>query len=177
DREAARVNQERSIEQHATDELARRRKKIVKKAKTFDRLDDAQRHKLRIAVKKFRYASEFVATVFSTKQAKHRRLASLDAAKRIQDCLGALNDIVAHEKISREVLDEQGAASAKLLRDRAFVAGLVAGQQEAQSAKLIARAVTALDDFRAVKPCGKGPRLRSRLADFGKPEGDLPPPA
>jgi triphosphatase len=155
DHEAARANQERSIEQYATDELARRRKKIVKKAKVFDRLDNAQRHKLRIAVKKFRYASEFVATVFSTKQAKRRRSASLDAVKRTQDCLGALNDIAVHEKISREVLDEQSAASAKLLRDRAFVAGLVAGRQEAQSAKLIARAAAALDDFRAVKPFWK----------------------
>jgi inorganic triphosphatase YgiF len=153
--EAARANQERPIEQHAAEQLARRRKKIVKKAKVFDRLDDAQRHKLRIGIKKFRYSAEFVGTVFATKRAKNRRAASLDAVKRIQDSLGALNDIAVHEKISREVLDEQNAAVAKLLRDRAFVAGLVAGQQEAQSAKLIAGAATALDDFRAVKPFWK----------------------
>src|SRR5262249_18029126 len=146
------ANQERSIEQHATEQLARRRKKIVKKAKVFDRLEEAQRHKLRIAVKKFRYTAEFVAAVFATKRAKHRRLASLDAAKRIQDSLGAVNDIAVHEKVSREVLDEHSAANPKLARDRAFVAELVAGQQEAQSAKLIARAAAALDDFRTIKP-------------------------
>jgi triphosphatase len=123
----------------------------MKKAKSFDRLDDAQRHKLRIGTKKFRYWAEFVATVFATKRAKNRRVASLDAAKHIQDCLGALNDIVVHEKISRDVLDEQTAADPKLLRDRAFVAGLVAGRQEGQSAKLAARAAAALEDFRAVK--------------------------
>jgi hypothetical protein len=93
--------------------------------------------------------------VFATKRAKNRRAASLDAAKRIQDCLGALNDIVVHEKISREVLDEQNTADPKLLRDRAFVVGLVAGQQEAQSAKLATRAAAALEDFRAVKPFWK----------------------
>jgi triphosphatase len=153
--ETGRANQERSIEQHATEQLARRRKKIVKKAMVFDRLEEAQRHKLRIAVKKFRYAAEFVATVFATKRAKHRRLASLDAAKRIQDSLGAVNDIAVHEKISRDVLDEHSAANPKLARDRAFVAGLVAGQQEAQSAKLIARAAAALDDFRTIKPFWK----------------------
>jgi len=153
--EARRANQERSIEQHAAEQLARRRKKIVKKVKAFDRLDDAQRHKLRIAVKKFRYAAEFVASVFATKRAKNRRLASVEAAKRVQDCLGALNDIDVHEKISLEVLDEQNAASPKLLRDRAFAAGLVAGQQEAQSANLIAGAAAALDDFQAVKPFWK----------------------
>jgi CHAD domain-containing protein len=153
--ETGRANQERSIEQHATEQLARRGKKIVKKAKVFDRLDEAQRHKLRIAVKKFRYASEFIATVFATRRAKHRRLASLDAAKRIQDSLGALNDIAVHEKVSREVLDEDSAANPKLARDRALVAGLVAGQQEAQSPKLIARAAAALEDFRTIKPFWK----------------------
>jgi CHAD domain-containing protein len=49
--DAARTVLEQPIEQYAAERLARRRKKIVKKAKVFDRLDDARRHKLRIAIK------------------------------------------------------------------------------------------------------------------------------
>jgi inorganic triphosphatase YgiF len=155
DDEAARAPHGRPIELYAAAELARRRKKIMKKVKAFERLDAAQRHKLRIAVKKLRYAAEFVANVFPTKRAKNRRLALLASVKRIQDCLGALNDITVHEKLSLGVLDEQDEASPKLLRDRAFVAGLVAGQQEARAVKLTEDTAAALDDFRAVKPFWK----------------------
>jgi CHAD domain-containing protein len=64
DGQAARAPHQRPIEIHAGEQLARWRKKIAKKAKAFDRLDAGQRHKLRIAVKKFRYATEFVANVW-----------------------------------------------------------------------------------------------------------------
>jgi triphosphatase len=155
DDEAARAPHERPIEIHAGKQLARWRKKIVKKAEAFDQLDATQRHKLRIAVKKFRYATEFVANVFPSKKSTRRRIAFLNAAKRIQDRLGAFNDIAVHEKLNRETLDGQDDASPKLLRGCAFVAGLVSGQEEAQTAKLTKSAAAALADFRAAKPFWK----------------------
>src|SRR5205807_10422911 len=141
---------ERPIESYAAEQLTRRRKKILKKVALFDRLDAAQRHKLRIAVKKFRYAAESVASVFPTKKSKHRWNALLEAVKQIQDCLGALNDIAAHEKLSLEMLDQQDGDGPKLLRDRAFLAGLIAGQREAQAAKLTEGAAAALAHVKAV---------------------------
>ena len=150
--EATRRDREVPIEVYAADGLARRRKKIMKKVKAFTQLDAAKRHKLRIAVKKFRYAAEFVASVFPTRKSKHRRAALLDSAKGVQDCLGALNDIAVHEKLSLGILDEHSEANPKLLRDLAFVAGLVAGQQGAQAVKLTDGAAAALAEFRAVKP-------------------------
>jgi triphosphatase len=155
DDQAARAPHERPIEIHAGEQLARWRKKIVKKAKAFDQLDAGERHKLRIAVKKFRYATEFIANVFASKKSTRRRIAFLNAAKRIQDCLGALNDIAVHEKLNLEMLDGQDDASPKLMRGRAFVAGLVSGQEEAQTAKLTKGAAVALADLRAVKPFWK----------------------
>jgi triphosphatase len=155
DGQAARALHERPIEIHAGDQLARWRKKIMKKAKAFDQLDAGQRHKLRIAVKKFRYVTDFVANVFPSKKSKRRRIAFLNAAKRIQDCLGALNDVAVHEKLNLEMLDGQDAASPKLLRGRAFVAGLVSGQEEAQTAKLTKGGAAALAHFRAAKPFWK----------------------
>lgn len=152
DDQAVRARQERPIEVHAAERLARWRKKIAKKAKAFDRLDAAQRHKLRIAVKKFRYVTEFVAKVFPSRKSTRRRIALLNAAKRIQDCLGALNDIAAHEELNLGMLDGPAKASPKLLRGRAFVAGLVSGREEARTAKLTEGAAAALADLRAVKP-------------------------
>jgi len=154
DDQAARAAHERPIEIHAAAQLARWRKKIVRKARAFDELDAAQRHKLRIAVKKFRYVTEFVAHV-PRRKSTSRRVAFLNAAKRIQDCLGALNDVAVHEKLNIGMLDEQGETNPKLLRGRAFVAGLVSGQEEAQIAKLTKGAAVALADFRAVKPFWK----------------------
>ena len=153
--QAACARHEWPIEIHAAEQLSRWRKKIVKKAKAFDRLDAAQYHKLRIAVKKFRYAAEFVANVFPVKKPKRRRLAALKAAKRIQDCLGILNDIAVHERLSLEILDGQGEAVRKRVRGRAFVAGVVSGQDEAQTARLNRGAAAALAEFRAVKPFWK----------------------
>jgi triphosphatase len=155
DGQDARARHEWPIEIHATEQLARWRKKTVKKAKAFDRLDAAQRHKLRIAVKKFRYATESVANVFPSRKSTRRRIAFLNAAKRIQNGLGALNDVAVHEKLNLAMLDVQDETSPKLQRGRAFVAGLVSGQEEAQTAKLTNGAAAALADFRAVKPFWK----------------------
>ena len=142
---------ERPIERYAADELARRRKKIMKKVKAFASLDAAKRHKLRIAAKKFRYASEFLASVFPSKKSKHRRSALLESVKRVQDCLGTLNDIAVHERLSLGILDEQDKETPRVRSHRAFIAGLLAGQQEAQARKLSESAEAALADLRDVK--------------------------
>src|SRR5262249_40305029 len=68
DDEAASAPHERPNEIQAGEQLVWWRKKIANKAKAFDQLDAGQRHKLRIAVKKFRYATEFVANVFPSRK-------------------------------------------------------------------------------------------------------------
>ena len=145
----------RTIEDYAAEQLARRRKKIVKKSKRFDRLDATERHKLRIQIKKFRYASEFLEAVFTRGKAKHRWRGALNATKQIQDCLGALNDIAAHEKLSLEVLHGLGKGNGALGAGGAFLAGLIAGQREAESPELADAAATALKAFRSAKPFWK----------------------
>jgi triphosphatase len=152
---AARTIGESPIERYAAERLARRRKKILKKIRAFDRLNAAQRHKLRIAVKKFRYAAEAVASVFPTKKSKYRWRKLHNAVKDIQECLGALNDIVAHEKLSLEMLDHRREGHPRLLRDRAFLSGLIAGQREARSAELREGAADAFARFKPIKPFWK----------------------
>src|SRR5262249_33869652 len=53
----------------ARDELARRVRKVSRKAEKLAKLDPRQRHKLRIAIKKLRYAAEFFTSLFDVRKA------------------------------------------------------------------------------------------------------------
>lgn len=69
-------------------------------------LDDDQRHRLRIAFKKLRYALEFFEPLLSGKRLKRyqKELAA------IQDLLGRINDQVTAERLIKELHDEDGTA-------------------------------------------------------------------
>ncbi len=69
--------------------LKKRFKAVHKTGRDFDALDAAGLHRLRVRVKKLRYATEFFAALFDgNKSAKfHRRL------KALQDALGHINDL------------------------------------------------------------------------------------
>jgi CHAD domain-containing protein len=68
----ARHRKQRPIERFAVDIFARRTRAIMKKTRKIRELDSKQRHKLRIAVKKLRYASDFFGHVFGGRSAKKR---------------------------------------------------------------------------------------------------------
>jgi len=156
DDDAKRARNERPIEIYAAEQLTRRRKKIVKKAKIFCRLQPEQRHRLRIAVKKFRYIAEFVGSVFPAKKSTKRRTALLGSVKRIQNCLGALNDIAVHEKLHFDVIRERdNSLTTTTLCGRAFIVGLISGQEKARADQLTADAALTFTEFRAAKPFWK----------------------
>jgi CHAD domain-containing protein len=56
-----------------------------------------ERHKLRIAAKRLRYATEFFAATFPGKKKAKRHEKSLASLKELQDSLGVLNDIATRE--------------------------------------------------------------------------------
>ena len=95
----SRLSTRRPIERFAADIFERRTKKAVKKAKKLRELDARQRHKLRIAVKKLRYAGDFFGRLFSGHKTKKRLSAYEGSLKKLQDQLGALNDIQVHQKM------------------------------------------------------------------------------
>ena len=72
----------RPVAAFAAEELKQRRKKVLKKSKKLESLAPARRHKLRIAVKKLRYATDFFAGVFPGRKGGKRR-------KRFERHLGA----------------------------------------------------------------------------------------
>ena len=70
--------------------LEKRHKQVRKLGRHFGRLSDAERHEVRLALKKLRYGVEFLGGLFPAKAAKRYG----KAAAGLQDVLGQLNDQV-----------------------------------------------------------------------------------
>jgi triphosphatase len=115
-----------------------RSKKAQRRLKKFEELEAEERHQLRIAVKKLRYAGEFFAGVFPKRaKARSRYLAIL---KELQDTLGELNDWAVHEQIARSLVDGKPQRGKAVSRNVVFALGLVRGHEGASIARLMAAA-------------------------------------
>ena len=140
---------DRPIERFAADILARRTKKTTKKAKRLCELDARQLHKLRIAVKKLRYASDFFGHLFGGHKAK-KRLAGFKARLiDLQDHLGALNDIKVHQKLATNLV--AGKSNMKV-RVRAFAARIVSGREQNEIEPLLKAAQKDAQKFARIRP-------------------------
>ena len=95
----SRRNGQRSIERFAARTLTRRTKKATKKAKKLRELDARQRHKLRIAIKKLRYAGDFFGSLLQNPETTKHLSTFQGRLKDLQEHLGALNDIQVHQKL------------------------------------------------------------------------------
>ena len=80
--------------------LDRRHERVLKRGRNFARLSDDRLHRLRIALKKLRYAGEFFAAQFP--DGKPRPY--INALRRLQDDLGRLNDAAVAERCLNELL-------------------------------------------------------------------------
>ena len=147
----SRRRREQPIETLARAQLTRRWKKIRKRGRMLAKLDAHARHKLRIQAKKLRYAAEFYKTVFPGKKKQKRRETFLSALKDMQDCLGDLNDVIVHEKLTTGIAKASIERSTRPSR-RLFAAGLLTGHEEARFKPLLAAAEHAYRDFRKLKP-------------------------
>src|SRR5258708_12418550 len=87
-----------TIVESADEQLNDHWRKLVKGGKNLDALNTRQRHKLRIAAKKLRYASEFFAGVFPGKKAGRRRPRFISGFKELQVCLDDLSDLLVTQR-------------------------------------------------------------------------------
>lgn len=85
--------------------LTSRFRKVKRHSRHFRRLDASDRHRLRIEVKKLRYAAEFFGSLFPGAPAAEQRQAMSDALNRLQDLLGELNDLTTGREIDVGALD------------------------------------------------------------------------
>lgn len=112
----------------AADVLRLRLRKIVKKSRKLDQLDALSRHRLRIAVKKLRYATEFFSGLFDRPKAIKARNRFGKDLKALQSALGKLNDITVHQDLTRPLVHPDRRSRKR--PDVAFAAGLLTGHDQ-----------------------------------------------
>ncbi|MDF0521570.1 CHAD domain-containing protein [Bradyrhizobium yuanmingense] len=124
------------IRKFAATVLVRRIQKIQKDGKQLEELSARARHRLRIRIKKVRYAARFFESLF-TSRGQRKRLAQLEKhSKKLQDALGAVNDYLAHREMA---LDAALNAPPHNRRARAFASGVLVGRED-QAARPLLRA-------------------------------------
>lgn len=87
------------LRHHARRILRRRRRRLESVGEDIARLDDTERHGLRIAAKTLRYAAEGFAGLFG-EPVTQRYIRNLT---RLQDALGDLNDLVTSQGLARDL--------------------------------------------------------------------------
>jgi inorganic triphosphatase YgiF len=153
-----RARRELPIEIFAADQLSHRCKRIRRRGKRLDDLDPEQLHRLRIQVKKARYATDFFSGLYHGKKSAKQSKKIRSSLMQLQNNLGRVNDIVTHKALFSDIIasrakgltEEQG-------RHRAFAAGLIIGDQQAQIQKLLDRARKAYSRFDDAKAFWKSP--------------------
>jgi CHAD domain-containing protein len=83
--------------------LEQHHQKVERRGRHLGRLDREHLHKLRIAIKKLRYAATFLRPAFASHPAK----AYIEATVRLQSALGALND----RAVAGQILDDIAVAA------------------------------------------------------------------
>jgi triphosphatase len=144
------------IETLAAEQLSRRRKKIRRRGAEIGELSPEQLHQLRIQIKKTRYATEFFASIYQGKKTAKRCEKFRSALKQLQNCLGGFNDIMTRKALCADILARPGRnLTAEQNRHRAFAAGLIMGDQQAQISQLLDRAGKTHSCFDDAKPFWK----------------------
>jgi len=115
--------------------LDRRQRKLERRGRALARSTPEERHALRIAAKKMRYAADFFAPLFSRRRAR----LYLDALARLQKVLGRYNDAATAARLAPELAG----------RADATAAGAVQGWVAAQAAALEPELAAAWDRYRA----------------------------
>lgn len=127
--------------------LDRRIRKARKQGKRLNDLDPMQRHKLRIRIKKIRYAVDFFESLYS--DGDRKELAALsDRLKQIQSSLGSLNDFMAHRELATEAALTAPPAHRRAL---AFAAGIIVGAERKAADGLMNDAAKELHRLRRLR--------------------------
>lgn len=103
--------------------LSHRYNQARKHARHLDRLTSAERHALRIELKKLRYTAEFYVPFFDAGRAKK----FLSRLARMQDVLGAVNDVAVAKQILEKLVATAEAADGVSANEVSFAAGLIYG--------------------------------------------------
>ena len=134
----------RSLRQLAHARLHHLDHPIRKDIAALGQLDTRRRHKLRIKVKKLRYAVEFFESLYAGKKNKARLQRFKKALKELQDGLGALNDIAVHRILMRRLLKDKSWRRPNEM----FELGMVHQDEESRFRKLLKESIRAGNAYR-----------------------------
>jgi len=129
--------------------LERRLKKARKLGRGLAKRSAEERHRLRIELKKLRYAGEFLGSLYP--EAPTRR--SLQRLAELQDTLGALNDVAMAERWLHTLADHLG-PEWNARHERA--AGFVTGWTSQEAERRLARLTRQWKAFRRARPFWRG---------------------
>jgi inorganic triphosphatase YgiF len=135
------------IREFAANVLHRRIRKVRKRGKNLAELSAQARHKLRIRIKKIRYALEFFESLFPAKNDQRELGRASRRLKHLQDSLGSLNDFAAHRKMAADVAL---AAPRRHGRARAFASGILVGREDEAAKPLLKAAAAEVKRLRPV---------------------------
>ncbi len=133
------ADDEARLDAFARDALARRHAKALKRGRRIDKASVEELHELRIALKKLRYAAEFLRPAFASAAVKPY----IEATVRLQGALGALND----RAVARQVLADL-ATAARPREDVAMPLKRLSKQAEAGAKRRRRRIEQAWQSFR-----------------------------
>ena len=157
-----RASREMPIEIYAANQLSRRRKKIRRRGAKIGNLSPEQLHRLRIQGKKARYAAEFFSSVYQGKKSAKRSRNIISSLMQMQNCLGGINDVMTRKALCADIIASPGRGlTAEQNRHRAFAAGLIIGDQQAQIQQLLDHARKAHSRFAGAKIFWKLPHQPS----------------
>ncbi|TQV78327.1 CYTH and CHAD domain-containing protein [Denitrobaculum tricleocarpae] len=123
--------------------LARHERRVRKLASRVQELEIEDVHRLRLRVKKMRYAAEFFRGLFAVKKAKRRS----KALAALQEALGAVNDAA----VCEDLLEQLTTAAPRNVNLR-VAAALLRGWYGALSAHSVASLASLWEDYEAT-PC------------------------
>jgi triphosphatase len=107
----------------AKDIIERRARRLGKRGGRLQRLSTVERHELRIAAKKLRYAAELFAPLFPGSRTRNY----LSALRKLQEELGTLNDLAAGERLLDEL--SPSARTRHLVHGAGIVRGWISGSE------------------------------------------------
>lgn len=125
--------------------LAELHAKVLKRGRHFNRMTPEERHRLRIAVKKLRYATDFLMPLYGSRKSAKRFASELG---RLQEELGRCNDMATTRSIVSDFAGDPAG--------RSPAAGAVIGWQAQALAAAEPRLRAAWRAFREVRPPWNG---------------------
>jgi len=136
------------LDDFGRDVLETRHRKVIRRAHGLAQLDSERLHRLRIAIKKLRYAATYLRPAFASATfASPAAKAYIEATVRLQGALGALND----RAVAQHVLADL-ATAARPNEDVAKPLKLLAKQAASGSKRSRRRLERAWKTFRNTKP-------------------------